>query len=1297
VKIPLYLSRPRTRIKTVTRFCARLIAGAGLLLVIAFASAVLWLRYVTLPHVETWRPEIVASIEKASGMDVDIRRLQGGWYGLRPSLSMEGFRLRDRKGKAVVAFARAEVTLSWWALLFGEVRFHDVDLDRPELVLRRGADGLVYLADKPLNPDRPGDDGAFSRWLLAQPSLQVHEATLVWRDEKAGAPEVRLTNVEINMRRKGRHHLAALTGTPPRDLAGPIDLRADLLVERQGEGWDVTGSVYGTSPDTNLARLREVLPLPETLRTGVGGLRAWVSFNQEGIQEITADLNLRDAKAQLAADALPLDLASVAGRAVYRAEPSGFYFGTEGLRLRTASGMEARPASFSLLRRSVQGQGPRGEVRADGIDLKIAAALVESFPVPRDLKDQVLRFAPRGIITKAALTWSGENPAKATALEIRGTFDNLAVNAVEGFPGVTGLTGSLEGTEKGGTLRLASREATFELAHVFRAPLRIDTLEARAHWKRDGAALEVAVDEARVANADLQGVFAGTWRTMPGTEHATPGFLDMKGTFSRVDARAVANYLPARFEVTQRWLDAAILAGHSPRASFTAKGNLWHFPWRENQEGHFLFEGELRDARLKYHPDWPSIDAIDGTLRFEGTRMEIRADSGAIFASRVKKTSAVIADLALKPPVLEIAGEVDTAGADTARFLRESPLATGPGAFTRAVQVEGPARLALKMTYPLWGTEPARIAGDYQFIGATAMVGKSLSIGNVKGRLSFTERSVRAPELTGTMFNNPAVVRIASQPDGSVVTQLEGRIATPVLGAFVPEAIAARLDGSADWKAKVVSGRDGIDLALESDLKGLASTLPAPFAKAADQPRSLAIDIRHLGAADEYTTATLAGGIRGRFSTRGAPGAERWQAALVFGAAVESEPMKDGIWLYGTLPDLDVDAWLAVFAPTSAAPAAPAPERDAGLGLRGFDLKLGHAVYTQRDFDNLGVRLERNGTEWKGRIDSVQIAGDIAWNPAGRGRVVARLAHLAMKPSAKAEPRGPAKEPTELPALDIVAERFDFKDNELGRLELRAEAYENEWRIEKLDIVNGHAQFRSSGAWRRTGPGSITTLDLKLDNSNLNALFAQFGFGDYVKRGQAKLEGKLAWPGFPNEFELGNLTGSFRLEAKGGQFAKIEPGAGKLLGLLSLQSIPRRVTFDFRDVFSDGFAFESITSHVKVARGILLTDDFEITGPAAFVSMSGEVSLPQETQKLTMRVVPEVGESVALAATLIGTPVLGLSTLVVSKLLQNPLGKVVAYEYQVTGSWDNPSVTRLSAPALPAPKAAAAPAKTVTP
>ncbi|WP_171093392.1 YhdP family protein [Usitatibacter rugosus] len=1289
---------PRFRgpsIQNFTRFCYRALAGAGLLLVVVFAAGVLWLRYVTLPNVESWRPQLIASIESASGMAVDVRRLEGGWEGLRPRLSMEGFALNDRKGRAALAFDRAQVTLSWWALLLGEVRFHDIAFERPELVLRRGTDGLIYLADKPLTQAGPGD-GQFSRWLLEQPNLQIHNATLLWRDEKMGAPEVKLSNVEIAVRRKGKRHLVALTATPPAHLARAIDARGELHIERQGDHWMATGRLYGEGTDADLAALRTHVPVPETMRSGFGSVRVWADIAAEGVREITADVTLRDVRGQLAADVPQIDLAHVSGRVMYRYEPGGFYLGTENLRFRTASGLDAKPAAFSFLKRAAKGETPRGEVHADGIDLRIAATLVDYFPIPKDVKTGIAQYAPRGVITKAAFIWTGATPAQATSFELRGRFENLAIAAADGHPGASGLSGVVDGNERGGTLRLASRNATLEIASFFRAPLTFEALDADASWKREGAKLEVTVGDFHFANPDTEGRAKAVWRSIPGSSVRSPGHLEMKGTLSRANAKAIANYFPARFAVTQKWLDNAIQGGEVKRATFEVNGDLWHFPFRDNKEGRFLVEAQLADGRLKYHPDWPEVTGIDAALHFEGQHMEIRSSSASIFASRMKDTTVAIDDFGAQPPVVVFTTQIDTAGADTVRFLRESPLVNGPGAFTKAVQVEGPARLGLKLTYPLYGTEPARVAGDFQFAGATATVGKSLTMSGIKGKLLFTERGVRAPELTGTMFGQPTMLRIASQPDG-VLTTLEGRIASNVMGAFVPEPIAARLDGTIDWKARVNSTAEGTDLALESDLKGLASTLPAPFAKTPDDVKPLAITIQRMGTREEFTSASLGDAARGRFATRGAPGAEHWQAALLFGTTVDTPPMKDGIWLYGDLPRLDVDAWLAVFA--AKGPQSPAAV-DTGPALRGFDLRLREVVFTQRQFRDLAVSLERTGTEWKGHLEGPQISGDISWNPAGKGRVAARLDRFLLRPTerpegASAPPQAPQDGAAELPALDIVAERFEFKSTPMGRLELKAVHAGDEWRIEKLDITNGQSKFHSTGAWRPTGNGSITTLDLKVDAGNLNALFAQFGYGDYVKGGRATLEGKLAWPGFPYDFEVGKLSGNFRLDARDGQFAKIEPGAGKLLGLLSLQSIPRRVTFDFKDVFAEGFAFGSITSNVRLARGILLTDDLEINGPAAFVSMSGEVSLPQETQRLTLRVVPEVGESVALAATLIGTPVLGLSTLVVSKLLQNPLGKVVAYEYQVTGSWDNPSVTRVSAP--PPKAAAAAPSPTPTP
>ncbi len=1271
------------RIKALPRIFLRLAASAAAFLLVAFALLVLWLRYYALPNVDAYRADILSSIEKASGMKASATGIRGGWDGLRPSVSLEGFELADLRGRVGLELERADVTVSWWTLLVGRLRLHDVDFYRPALSLRRGTDGLIYLADKPLNQTGPGD-GEFTEWLLAQPRLAIHDATLVWRDEKSGAPELRLRNVEIAMRRHLGHHHAALTALPPPELAGRIDLRADVALARGAGRWAAAGDLFAEGRGVDLGALRAHLPVPETLRSGVGSLRVWVQFAPDGLKEVVADLNMRDARAQLAADVLPLDLATISGRATYRAERDGFAVATEGLRFRLASGPEVRPGKFSLARTAPPGKAPHLDIRADGIDLKIAATLVDYFPVPRDVKGQLLRFAPRGRLADAALTWTGEAGAAPQAYTVAGRFEDLAVNAVDNFPGISGLTGQVKGTQDSGTIELASKNVGFDLERLFRAPLALDSLEASATWKRDGKALVVDIAQAHFANADGEGKVAGQWRSIPDSKEKTPGFVDLKGTFARVEARRVAAYLPNRLANTRDWMDRSILAGRVTRASFEVRGDMWYFPFGDDN-GKFLVEGDLRGGQLRYHPDWPAIDAIDTAFRFEDRRMEFRSQNATIFASRVGTVSATLADYAAKPPVLAVEGEVETTGSDAVRFLRESPLVNGPGAFTRTVTIDGPGKLKLSLQFPFGGTEPARVSGDYAFNGATASIGRALEMREVRGRLAFTERTVRATAITGTLFDKPVTLAMSTQPDNTVLTTLEGTIDPAGMAERIPGPIAARLSGATVWKARLVSGKQGSDLTVTSDLTGLGSTLPAPLGKAEAQARSLEVNVARLGTEAETTTLTLAEAIHGRLTRSGAAGAEHWNVALKFGAPVADQPAREGLWLYGELAALDVDAWKDVFATPQGAPA----EARGPLELRGVDLALGEVRYFGRDFRQMRARLSRSGTQWSGKLESPKVAGEVQWNAVGKGRLVARLERLEIGQSAATttEP-GPQTGQGDLPAIDVVADKFDFRERWLGKLELKAEPVEDEWRIDKLDITNEHAQLRSTGGWRKTGTGSLTTLDMKLETTNLSAVFKQFGYGDYLKRGTGHLEGTLVWPGYPYDFALSLLAGNFKVEARDGQFAKIEPGAGKLLGLLSLQSLPRRALLDFRDVFSEGFAFQRISGDVKVARGILLTDGFEISGPSAFVSLSGEVSLPQETQSLTMRIVPEVGEGLALAATLIGTPVLGLSTLLVSKLLRNPLGKVAAYEYQVTGSWDNPQVTRLSGPA---PKTAANP------
>ena len=1265
--------------KAISRIFLRLAAGAAAFLLIAFALAVLWLRYWGLPNIDRYRDDIVSSVSRASGMAVSAQRVRGGWEGLRPFVSLDGFQMNDRRGKAALAFDRAEVTLSWWNLVLGRIRFHDVEFHHPALSLRRGKDGLIYLGDKPLNAaGAEDDDGRFTAWLLAQPRVGIYDATLVWRDEVVGAPDVALRDVGIAIEKRHGHYHAALVAVPPKELAGRIEMRADVVLRLDAKRWRADGEAYAEAINADLAKIRAHLPLTEALRSGVGSVRVWAQFSGDAVREVVADLNMRDAVGQLDSDALPLELAAISGRARYRSDASGFSFGTENLKFRLRQGPEVLPGNFTISRLADAGRAPRLDVKADGIDLKIAATLLDYFPVPRDVKAQVQRFAPRGRILEASLTW--DEGAKAKAYSVKGRFEDLAVNPVDSFPGVAGLTGHIEGNQGGGAFQLASRKASLTMENVFSEPILLDTLDAAGTWSHDAGGLQVVIGEARFANADAEGTLSGTWHSA--AESGRPGAADLKGRLTRARAQAVAKYFPIRFERTRDWLERAIQSGTSARATFEVKGDLYEFPFGGDSRGHFLFEGDVAGGKLKYHPDWPSVDNIAGTLRFENRRLEIRAREATIFASKSSGVVAEVDDLRGKPPVLTVTGDIDASGVDTVRFLRESPLVKGPGAFTRAVSIEGPGKLHLQLIYPLFGGEGIRVAGEYAFSGATANAGKSLEMRELRGKLSFTQRGVTAPQITGTFFGKPATLTMATAADGVITTQIEGSVDAPSLATHIPAALAPKLEGTASWKARLTSPRGApSELLVTSDLKGIASQLPSPFAKAAEEATAFTFTMSRLGAETEASTVAM-GDIHGRF-LRGAD--DKWSAALKFGAAVDQEPVREGIWLYGDLAALDVDAWRSLFAAPREEGAQPAA---AAVELRGFDIKVTKAHYLGRDFNNARVALAREGQHWKGRLEGPNVAGDVDWSFEGKGRLVARFERMLLAEGALSTGDSPKSQPADLPALDIQAKHFEFKGRWLGELDLKAENAGDEWRIEKLDISNPHSKFTSNGGWRRTGTGSLTTLNVKLEASDLNALFAQFGYGDYLRRGTGALEGTLVWPGYPYEFVVGNLAGTFTVSAAKGQFSKIQPGAGKILGLISLQALPRRATFDFSDVFSEGFAFERIHGDVKIARGVMITNNFEISGTAAFVSLAGELSMPQETQSLTMRVVPEIGEGVALAAAVVGTPVLGLSTLLVSKLLNNPFGKVVAYEYLITGSWDNPQVVRTSAPP---PKTAANP------
>ena len=203
-------------------------------------------------------------------------------------------------------------------------------------------------------------------------------------------------------------------------------------------------------------------------------------------------------------------------------------------------------------------------------------------------------------------------------------------------------------------------------------------------------------------------------------------------------------------------------------------------------------------------------------------------------------------------------------------------------------------------------------------------------------------------------------------------------------------------------------------------------------------------------------------------------------------------------------------------------------------------------------------------------------------------------------------------------------------------------------------------------------------MNFKLDIQDAGQLLARFGMKDVVRRGRGRMEGQIAWLGSPLSLDYPSLNGNFVVNVEGGQFLKADPGLAKLLGVLSLQALPRRLALDFRDVFTEGFSFDFIRGDVTIQQGVAATNNLQMKGVNAAVLMDGKADIARETQDIKVVVVPEINAGTAsLVATMIN-PAIGLGSFLAQMFLRQPLMRAATQEFHIDGTWADPHVTRVA-------------------
>ena len=898
----------------------------------------------------------------------------------------------------------------------------------------------------------------------------------------------------------------------------------------------------------------------------------------------------------------------------------------------------------------------------------------------------------------------------------------------------TNLAGAIDFDQNAGSLRLDSSKAQLHLPFLYEeAPVALDTLSARVRWSGGAASsLNIDVDSLVAANDDLEVSAAGSWRAA-GT---APPRLDVSGRVGRAKVNAVPRYLPAVVPASVRnWLQGALVDGRVSEATFYLRGDPKHFPFVDPSQGEFHVGVRVIDGKLDIVPAqpeqsnasqpgqsqgvqrWPLLAGIDADVNFDRNRL-------AINARRAKAYGYELSGITVRLPQLDRPGQhllIEGQGAgslgEMLRYVGDSPVNVWTGGWLASAQASGPARLQMKLEIPLDRAADTTVAGRVHFQSDNLVLRPDVApFSAVSGELGFTQRGVQLSGITAGFLGGEVLVNGDTGPDGTVVIEGNGKATPQGISARpqTPAALGRLLDhtrGVLRYDAKVSVHDRNFDVRIDSDLVGLAADLPEPFGKAAAEPRALHVESVPLpGSLPQRDTqrASLGNALKAEIRRVADPnGAMRVERGVIAVGAMATVP-DAGLLLLIDQPRLDVDRWQQLLGVDSNAPgSAPVPTAGSALvsppgsavqsrpayGLDAIDLVTVHAgtlTLDNKSISNVSLSARRDPEQgWHIDIDSDQASGTLQWTggtAAAPGRLTARLVKLTIPEGEKKEvTQLLEKPPTQFPALDIVADQFELGASNFGQLQVQAQntgaAGVETWHLENLRISNRDGTLTAHGDWQpQTNSGSrkmFLHVDLAYDNAG--ELLGRFGLPGTIKNGKGKINGELAWVGSPFAIDYPSLTGKIHMATEKGQFLKVDTGAGRLLSVLSLQSLLHHVTGDFRDVFAQGFAFDTLSADASINDGVLTTDNFIMKGVNAVVRIKGSADLSAETQDLEVVVIPEINAGTASLAYALINPAIGLGTFVANFLLRKPLSAAFTNIYEVTGSWSDPKVERVKA------------------
>lgn len=1263
----------------------RLLPGLGLL-VILVAALMSGLR-LALPLVDE---DVRAWLERAAaarGIELAVQRLELDWEGLGPRLALREATLTGHGGETPLHLDGLSIGLDIpGSLLTGRLQIGTVQVEGVRLRVLRDRDGrwqLRGLADRDQGDEVSGTSEGWPAWMGMARRVQLVGSRLCLRDERSGL-DLRIDDIEALYEQGLATQRLALRLNLPERLGGRLEVRVRAdggpaeLVQPSGEVWLSTSGLrlegwsdlVGILPQGEFDSPVALADLP---RFESGELRgqAWLSLEHGAMVDARAQLELADWRISH----IQALLAGEREVALQSRLDVHLRHAGEGWALDlTATPPRASdaPQRFALRR-----HGERLAMAAEHIDIDLVRPWLVVTPIlPPELRQALIQHRPVGLVDDLRMHMLlGE-----TATELRGQarFSRLGWLGRGYLPDVRGVAGQAWMDGSAALLHLDSPGLAADFHGKFREPMAFEQVrgDLAVFWADTP---RVVIRKLRLVNRDLE---LGLAMQLDLPANQGP-LIALDGHFQRALADRVPAYLPVHelSEEALAWLEHALpgSGGVVPEGTLALHGDLGHFPYYDDGSGLFELRFGFHGLKLDFAPGWRRAEGLHGELAFINNGFHGRIDGGSMNGVSLRSGTVGMPDF--DHPRLDLQLALDGRVESMLEVLKSSPLIADRSDLD-AIRLTGPAALRVQAEVRLDSEDPKPSGAEgWIDLHGARLAAHGQGFDRIQGQLHFVDDALDASDIRAQYKGVEARLAVMTEQVGPKFAYRIGleTQARPQDWLDPTSPWLRRLKGHFPLSAELLippASNDGrmVRLGLKSSLEGLAIDLPAPYGKPAETSRATTAELTWRAAVLGQLRLSQPGLLDARLKMDG----ERLLAGVIHlgegeGAAPNGEPR---ILVEGKLPSFDLAAWQAMLDTPGGGGDQPLPPK---VEVRA---RLGHLLALGGDWEDMGVEGQRDPTGWRLKLQSPRLAGlvRVPHAPTPAEPVSLDLARLILRDDpedAPAEPDGPPADPTDIPPLRVNIAELQQGELRLKDVQARALPQPRGLLLQELRADTPHLALRGDGSWMLANGGQETRLNLTLESGNVGEALGELGFRKALRKGRLDdTQLRLRWPDAPDRFDWAILQGDAQFSVLDGSIENVEPGAGRVLGLLSIAELPRRLSLDFGDVFGEGLRFERINSKLNFKDGRMITEAMELAGPSARVIMKGHSDMLHKTLHYDMVVVPALGNVLPVIGTVAGGPLVGGAVFLVQKLFDKLSSDPVGFNYRVTGSWDEPKVER---------------------